>query len=215
MVGVSAVSPWVKETFTDYSYFAGTVINLFAAIIVLWKGRPFEKAWGIAFLFFAVHQALNLFPILSFFPYVGDVFYGGFYLMLFAGNLMHLWDSNSIFTLSTLIVLSILSVFASLILAFNVSPFNMQSPLGAFFNVFYVLFSFVNVLATVRPAMFDRAWVLRTLAFGIFFVTEVWFALWLYGNYTPPDASVTWFGVVMLAVLSQKPVKRRTRIVRF
>jgi len=163
-IGVSAVSPWAKEIISDYSYFSGVAVNLLAALIMLRIGRLFEKIWGVAFLFFAIHQALNISTPFtpSLFPYLGDIFYGGFY-----------------------------------------------------FNVLYVLFAFVNVLTTVRAALFDRAWVLRTLAFGILAVTEVWYALWIYGNYDPPDASVTWFGIAMLAVLSQRPIKRRTKIVQF
>lgn len=215
-IGVSAVSPWAKEIISDYSYFSGVAVNLLAALIMLRIGRLFEKIWGVAFLFFAIHQALNISTPFtpSLFPYLGDIFYGGFYLLLFAGNLSHLWESNSTLTLSASIVLAIVSILTAFILAFNFYPFN-QNPMGSFFNVLYVLFAFVNVLTTVRAALFDRAWVLRTLAFGILAVTEVWYALWIYGNYDPPDASVTWFGIAMLAVLSQRPIKRRTKIVQF
>ena len=214
MIGLSAVSPFLREKFINYTYAGGLAINLLAALITFMIGRRFEKIWAVGFAFLAVHQGLNLLPSLPYFPYLGDVFYMGFYLMLFAGNIMALWEAGSVFMLSTVIVLSVLVAVASMMLAFLLPAFN-QAPLASFFNIFYVLFAFVNVIASLRSAITDRAWILRTLAFGIIAVTEVWFVLWAYGNYEPSDPSVMWFGVVMLAVLSQRPIKRRMRIVRF
>ena len=214
MIVLSAVSPIAREAYSNYIYAGGLVVSLLSAYVSIKNGRTFERLWGVAFVFLALHQGLNLMDFLPPMPFIGDVFYMGFYLMLFAGNIVHLWEANSIFILSSYILLSVLSMFVALVVAFTVPPFNMRQT-ASFFNLFYVLFSAANVFATLRPAMFDRAWILRTLAFGIFTITEVWFAEWLYFGFEPPDPSIMWLGVVMLAVLSQKPIDRRMRIVRF
>jgi len=213
MLALAAFSPFGRDVFDNYIYAGGVVIGLLSAYISFKNGRLFERLWSVAFISLAVHQGLNL---TNYVPaaFLGDVFYMGFYLMLFAGNIVHLWEANSVLMLSSSILLSLLSLFVSLLAAFTLSPFNMR-PMSSFFNVFYVLFSAVNVFATLRPALFDRAWVLRTLAFGIFTLSEIWFVEWMYFSVNPPDPSTTWFGVVMLAVLSQKPIDRRMRIVRF
>ncbi len=213
MLILAVLSPAGREIYPEYIYGGGTLVALLSAYISIRNGRLFERLWGVAFLSLAIHQGLNFTDSLPMI-FVGDAFYMGFYLMLFAGNIVHLWEANSIFMLSSSILLSVLSLFVSLVAAFTTPPFNLR-PMASFFNLFYVLFSAVNVFATLRPAMFDRAWILRTLAFGIFTISEVWFSQWLYFNFNPPDPSVMWLGVVILAVLSQKPIDRRMRIVRF
>jgi len=214
MLVLAGVSPILREVFINYAYASGAVVMLGAFFISLRNGRIYEKVWGFGFLSLAIHHSLNLIENLSILPFVGDVFYMLFYLLMFAGNLIHLWESRSTWFLSLVMVLSIASLFGALTAAVSLPAFR-DTQVASFFNVFYLLFSAVITFSTLRSALFDRAWILRTLAFGIFTLSEVWFMEWLYLGVNPPDPSVMWLGVVMLAVLSQKPVDRRMRVVRF
>jgi len=213
MVVLASISPPMRENFAHYTYIGGSLLGFISALIMFRNGRNFEKFWGFAFLFLSAHQFLNLLDNITVAPYIGDIFYMGFYFLLFTGNILYLWESQSVGFITLIFVLSGLSVVSIGILVMFV-PLFKKTPFATFFNLFYVSFSAINMIATLRAAMFDRAWILRTLAFGIFLISEIWFMEWLYIGIDPGDPSVMWFGVVMLAVLSQRPVSRRMRIMR-
>ncbi len=213
VVILSALSPVMRELYENYIYVGGALIALFSAYIMWRRGRNFEVIWAAAFLSYTLHQVLNLLPSITA-AYIGDVFYFLFYLLLFTGNLVHLWLTHSTFFFSTSILFSLLSVVLAFFTSFYVYPFSSR-PVASFFNLFYMFFSAVVMYSSVRSALYDRAWVLRTFAFGVFLVNEVWFFIWLYYNFSPPDPSTMWYGIVLLAILSQKPVDRRMRVLHF
>ncbi len=198
-----AISPYMRNLSENFVYWVGFFVYLVAGILTFLEGRYFERFWALGFFSLSLFSVINSLKLPSTFYYLADLLYFLSYILIIWGTSSYLRKEGYTTYLIMMIFLILISPIISyiLILLFEVDP---TKRLSMFFNFEYILLGILNTLLTLPPAVLDRAWLIRFLAFGIHGVSEVWLVLWLIYGLNPTDISIIWLTPLIISVLSQK-----------